>query len=467
MWNFTTSIYRAPLNYSEMAYYDKHITNVVRVSIPVYVSSVNPDDDTYSDNGLFPDIGEAVNKVVEKELEEIGVTMWGLDVKSGPGPSSNSSDDEEVYHVYVTRGRTDEFQILTDCRDTVVFFQDELLASGRLPELVAEVLLKHLFKEEIAAILELSSTNNNAVKSKSMEYSPKYHLTFSLFNGGSKPITWEVTQALEKYFEPLRSAFSRISNITIDSQIQHFSRIGCEVSQQDDGKWLLQRDGLSTFVNSAEWSLTSIYSYPTLNFILYVPSEDQTPMIIEGSSTNSFSIPQWGGVVILNNKDGKTNIDVAELEHVFEIFLSQFMNLMGAPHSPKSPKVRLDMLARLSTVRTLMEASSTLGSLGRLSLSLDNIAIPKPVMFAVNDALSSIKSSLANLARGDWTVALQEAGDAMKSSQSAFFDKMMIQQAYFPDEHKIAIYLPLCGPMFVVLLTAIARVLRERKKQIE
>lgn len=464
LWFLTTTIYRLPLNDSQMQYYDTQITDIVRVSIPVYVSSVDADDITYTDNGMFPDIGEATQKLVDRSLEEQGVKIWGLDIKSGSGPRSIEGSSDESYHIYVTRGRQDEYQVLTNCRDTIVFYQDETLAAQLLPELVATVITDHLFKEEIAAIKELTDKSaKGRYKSKSMDYSPKYHVTFSLFNGGNRPVSWEITQAIETYFNPLKEAFSRISEITVDSQVQHFSRIGCQIEQQENGEWLLPRDGLSTFVNSAEWSLTSIYSYPTLNFILYIPSESQTPMVIEGSSTNSFSIPQWGGVVIMNQEEQKPQLNVVDLKPAFEVFLSQFMNLMGAPHSPKSPTIRLDMLARLSTVRTLVEASSTMGSLQRLSKSLDNIAIPKPVMIGVDETLNSIKESLLSLSGGDWTTALRQAGDAMLNSHSAFFDKMMVQQAYFPDEHKVAIYLPLCGPMFVVVLTGLIRVMKERK----
>jgi GPI-anchor transamidase subunit S len=52
---------------------------------------------------------------------------------------------------------------------------------------------------------------------------------------------------------------------------------------------------------------------------------------------------------------------------------------------------------------------------------------------------------------------LQHARKAWEDSEKAFFEKSMVGQVYFPDEHKVAVYLPLLGPVGVPLLVGLAR----------
>jgi phosphatidylinositol glycan class S len=440
IWLWTTSIYRAPLNYDEMDFYDHNIQSQILVRVPVYL---NIDD-------RFPDLALATQLLVDKELHQKNVRGWTIDVIQGPGPRGG-------YNVEFTQGDEEVFAISEYTRDVMIGYSLDLVAVGRVPELVAGVLLDHLFKEEI----DMIQSHNNAVSSKVVAYSPNYHLTFSLFHGGGDPIEWDISESLNAHFAPLKDDYSRISNLSVDTQIQYYASVGCSLHKEND-EWTLDHDDLSTFVNFAEWSLTSIHSYPTLHFILYIPSKDQSPMVIKHSHTNSFVIPQWGGVMIFNTESTHLTSDV--LLPILETFSSQFLGLVGAPSVPKSPPLRLDIISRLSTVRALVAASSTLGSLHRLSQSLPNIAIPHPVLYAVNDALSAIKGSLESLKGGNWDRAIKLAGDALQKSESAFFDKMMVQQAFFPEEHKVAIYLPLLGPIGVVLLMGTNRCWKEYKQ---
>jgi len=62
---------------------------------------------------------------------------------------------------------------------------------------------------------------------------------------------------------------------------------------------------------------------------------------------------------------------------------------------------------------------------------------------------------------------LENARIAEAEAERGFFEKSMVGQVYFPDEHKIAVYLPLLGPVGVPLLIyarkEIARVWRAWK----
>lgn len=432
-----------------MDFYDKQIGNELLVEVPVYL---NVDQQ-------FPDLVEASQRVVDSDLANANIDYWRIKLIKGTG-------SENDYNVRFELGEETVYTISPYSRDVMITYTLELMSAGRVPELVAGVLLDHMFRPEMDIMKTYSeSLSYESADDKVVGYSPNYHLTFSLFYGGGDPVEWEIDQALEEYFTPFRKSFSRVTNFTVDTQVQYYSSIGCSpVKQEDRDLFMLDQSDLSTFVNFAEWSLSSIHPYPTLHFILYIPSEDQTPLVIKDSVTNSFLIPQWGGVVILNRLDSNRIYRSQELLPILETFSSQCLSLLGAPSLPKSPPIRIDALSRISAVRALKSASATLGSLHRLILSLPDIAIPQPVFFAVDKTIASIKSSLTALRNGEWNSAILSAGHALESSEKAFFDKMMVQQVFFPEEHKIAIYLPLLGPLAVVMLTGFVRVLREWKE---
>lgn len=440
MWVWTTTVYRAPLNYSLMDYYDTNIGDIVRTKIPVYLNTGQE----------FPDLAAASQLVVDAELKKRNITNWGVDIRQGKGSYKD-------YNVDFRLGDEALFVTSEMGRELAITYTLELVGSGEVPELVSTVLLDYVFTEELKMF-----ANNAQASSKVVDYSPNYHLTFSLFVGDGKDVSWDIVPALENYFTPLRKSLSRVANFTIDTQVQHYSTPATDIGPpNEEGVRVLRQDQLPTFVNYADWSLTSIHSYPTLHFILYVPAEDDKPLKIENSEANGFTIPQWGGVVIMNPHT--QHLNTKSLLPALETFSAQLLSLLGAPSLPRSPEYRVDTLARISSTRALLSAASTLGSLHRLSKSLPNIAIPPQVMKSVNEAFDSIQQALELLKQGKWNNAIVHAGRSLQRAEAAFFDKMMVGQTFFPDEHKIAVYLPLLGPVSIVILMGSIRMFKEYK----
>jgi phosphatidylinositol glycan class S len=63
---------------------------------------------------------------------------------------------------------------------------------------------------------------------------------------------------------------------------------------------------------------------------------------------------------------------------------------------------------------------------------------------------------------------LLHARIAEEEAERAFFEKSMVGQLYFPDEHKIAVYLPLLGPVGVPLVLGLVNEIKnwiKRRKQ--
>lgn len=426
-----------------MEYWAEHVRDEMLIEVPVYVDAGTE----------FPDLVEATQVLVDRELEKKNYTSWRLRIEHGRGGPSD-------YVVDLRLGEANEYSVSEFARDILVTYDIELVAAGRVPELVTSVLVDHVFKQEQRAVEDMAHLPAHVVP-----FSPKYHVTFSLFSGDGDPLDWDIAAALDKHFAPLRDELAHVANVTVDTQVRYFAQIGSKPPFNNRTQsWLLGEEHLSTFVNSAEWSLTSIHSYPTLHFILYVPSASQRPMAIRGSDTNSFLVPQWGGVKIVNEVPADNRFSEQDLVPIMEGFASQLLRLLGAPRVPKSPAVRLDALKRISAARALAGAAASLGSLHRLSLSLEDIAIPKPVYASVETALEHITAALAALRSGNWNEAVISAGVAQTAAEAAFFDKMMVQQAFFPSEHNIAIYMPLLGPLGIVMFMGSVKLYKESQR---
>lgn len=311
--------------------------------------------------------------------------------------------------------------------------------------------------------------------SRIVRYSPTYHLTFSLFTATGLPNSWDVEHAISEYLQPLLDALGGISTFTVDSQIQFYASLSSSVvptwvpgPEGDEGKgqWVLKKEDLSSFINSAEWPLVSITSYPTINFIIYIPSKEQSPLVISDSATNAFLLPQWGGVMVLNPNNGTSGEELTShlskeaLKPSLDLFATQLLALLGAPTHPSSLPIRLDSLTRQRSAELLVSASSTLGSLYRLTLALPSISIPSSVSTSVASTLSSLKNACRELKNGRFGGeggALEEGRNAAFQAERAFFEKSMVGQVYFPEEHKIAVYLPLMGPVGVPLVMGAAK----------
>lgn len=340
--------------------------------------------------------------------------------------------------------------------------------------------LQRLYSEEKATIAHILSGDKSGPDSegisrrlrRSMKYADTYHLSFSLFTPGAAPSSWDIERAVQEYLAPLLFAFSPISNFTIDTQVQLYAKFSPmappPVYDEAESAWTLKKEDLSAFVNAAEWPLNpSIGNGPTLNFILYVPDPSQSPMVVKENHASSWIIPQWGGVFLLNppletigssgSKINPGHLSQDALRPAFMTFSHQLLTLLGTPTSPASLPLRLQSLIRVRAAALLLSASSTMGSLARLTESLPSIPIPATVAASVSKTLSHLSATCTHLREGRFAAALATARIAESEAERSFFEKSMVGQVYFPDEHKVAVYLPLLGPVGVPLIVSLLK----------
>lgn len=307
---------------------------------------------------------------------------------------------------------------------------------------------------------------------RSLKYAPTYHITLSLFTPTALPSSWDIESALDEYFVPLLESISDISNFTVDTQVQLYATFSPSVQHPEPdsatGVWTLREEDLSGFINAAEWPLSpSIGAGPTLNFVLYVPDQANAPLVVKGGQASSWLIPQWGGVVILNPPVVGTKAPLAlrtlskeAIQPALLTFSHQLLSFLGAPQSPPSLPLQLQTLTRIRAASLLLSASSTMGSLARLTVALPSIAIPETVSAAVDTTIAHLRGSCGALRDGRFNDALNLARVAEAQAEKGFFEKSMVGQVYFPDEHKIAVYLPLLGPIGVPLVMSALKELK-------
>lgn len=320
-----------------------------------------------------------------------------------------------------------------------------------------------------------TEANLDTKSTRAFKYASTYHLTFSLFTSSGSPSAWDVEQALEETILPLLDRMSSISKFTVDTQVQLYASFSPSMPEPrynpTSRAWQLQKSDLSGFINAAEWPLSpSIGSGPTINFVLYVPSKDKSPLVLAETGGNSWIIPQWGGVQILNPTAKQSErLSANDLRPIMITFADQLLSLIGLPPSPSSLSLRIATLTRERATSLIISASSTLGALARLTLKLTSIAIPDTVAKSVTETIHRLDQACQHIQEGQYQRALEDARIAEDEAEQAFFEPSMVGQVYFPDEHKVAVYVPLLGPMAVPLVISALKELqrfRQRKSKV-
>ncbi|KAK5461182.1 GPI transamidase component [Exophiala xenobiotica] len=501
-WLQTTSIYRANLPLQDMVNWAEGLNTPAAIPLHIWVQPsgfpcsdaerlVRDTQQVLDDLNEYPTLHQRLHLV-----SRLSSTKRAGQEEDRPECGGDPTDPvlgDPALKIILEPAPPDAFEFKLDAVTATATVRG---SGNNIPKQLANI-LQDLFKDEqITAALQvvsLASHSNYAQAflksqpfdqvtsiekriSRAYKSSPEFHLTFSLFTASGSPSSWDVQEALKDHIYPLVQALSDTAQIDVTTQVQLYSAFSPAVQpvllEERNGTFLQEKD-LTAFVNAAEWPLApSIGEGPTLNFILYVPSMDQIPLTIDGVEGTSWLIPQWGGIQILNppmQPDAESGAVVLPahltkdiLQQPFQTFSSQLMSLLGVSLSDGATKalplqLRLDAYKRFSALTLYLKAASSLGSLSRLAQRLSNIPIPKNVAQLVDDTIGNLTTCCHAFQDSSWNAALSHAKVAYRDSEKAFFDKSMVGQVYFPDEHKVAVYLPLLGPVGVPLLVGLLR----------
>ncbi|KAK0495864.1 phosphatidylinositol-glycan biosynthesis class S protein-domain-containing protein [Armillaria luteobubalina] len=300
------------------------------------------------------------------------------------------------------------------------------------------------------------------------QYSPRFRLSFTLLNedaaAGQTITGWDLTNAIHHHVDPIVTALSILHNFTIESQVQFHAPLAFKPQALDNESFGLTPEDLTVFINSAEWTLSSSSSNdPVLHFILFVPSRSL-------SHSNSFLIPQWGGVTIYNPSDDTPPhryMSSIDLDTLFPAFSNQLLALLGVPGlradvrlSPYNNSLlsdwQLDALLRRRAFENDRGAKDTLRSTVKLVDQIENMPVGQVVRDDVRDALSALEK-MHSLSTNSLVETVRLSADAVTHASRAFFNPGMLALLYFPPEHKYAVYTPLFASAVIPLIAAALR----------
>lgn len=472
LWYKLTNIYRAslPVAYIESLHGNKF--RDVHMVIPVYIKS-----DTYR----FPDIHDAVqiqvNHLLNSEKQYVPWSLQVLPYESLNETESKYNDDE--YHV-VSMVLDDfvGYSVAYDAKETTVFYNDESVASNDIPFFVAQSLVEHTFALERSQLgSDLSAHGDSMV----IAYNPNMHLSISLLTGDGSPVAWEIDSTLQHYFTPFRKFMAPVVNFTVDTNIVYFNDLNLHMLKDHTS---VTPQELSHTVDLSELSsLNYLSDSGALNLAIVFPSNVTTPAgfnFINSSSESlsaeddwqSFIVPQWGNIIINRSPLPKNAIlkesYLTPIMYQFATDIFQLMGLTKGSQDLSSPFVTIDSFKRLTTLRNINKAEETLWSLVKLTQSFQQMSIPQDVLKNTTEALDlrlRIIDMLNDPKQGGnlvWNEALSLSNKLVKASETAFFHGEMVQQNFFPQEHRIAVYLPLLGPTSVVIFLGFIKLLKEK-----
>ncbi|KAJ3031143.1 UNVERIFIED_CONTAM: hypothetical protein HDU68_006274 [Siphonaria sp. JEL0065] len=515
VWFYTTQVHRATLPVEAVR--SLLVPTELRFTNRFYL-------DIQSEDGAHTNAKEIATSI-ESQLNSVFVddTLAGFRFTIDVNDSASEDTSNGVYSLKVrcgTKSVKDEGSVLVDVErqliiQTITSCADYQAISTQIIAAVGGLFVTE--KKDFIAIKSEATTNDPASMRK-IKFANEYQLMFNLLNADPQSLLtdWDIESAIKGML--FVNIMQKLYDIKITSQIQYFTTLAIQPDSVGNSN-ILYPNHLPHFINSAEWGFdgSSVSTSPPINFVIYVPTQTQTPLYIASLNeknsplveTNAFSIPQWGGIAIVNpdytsNKIETSSqtlvkvykLDAQELEGPMNVFLEQMRGLLGvktvelgsaerllpgftfkyAGSSSGITKWELDRLTRFTTIKNIEDAISTLNSLVALIESMENMVVLDHIrdeitlslksIYKVQQILSSSNAlSIDELGQNQYDVALAASRVAITAAERAFFDPTMVSLLYFPDEHKLAVYLPLFLPVLVPLFSTIVQEIKKKIQQ--
>ncbi|CAR24781.1 GPI-anchor transamidase GPI17 [Lachancea thermotolerans CBS 6340] len=463
-WYKLTTIYRAPLPSEYIRSIHQNMHSDVHIVIPVYVRS-----DTYR----FPDVHDAIQVQVNELLRSRpSHVQWSLQVLEY---DESVVDQDSDYVATLVLDDFAGFTLAYDSKETLVFFNNEAVMANDVPFFAAQTLVEHTFGAEWEEFSGSRPEKNTGSSEMAISYSPNVHLSISLLTGDGRPIGWDIDTTLDNYFTPLRRFLSPLVNFTVDTSIVQFNDLNVgSIHSGENTTW----QDLAHTIDLSELSSMNYYKEKSvLNLAIVFPSLEAGELSFVNATSQrpwqTFMVPRWGSLV-LNKAPLPDNVRLTEeylapVIYNFARELFQFLGLATQSADLTTPYATIDSFKRVTIIKNLEHGAETLWSLTKLTEQFPQMSVPKQVLSDVEKALDlrlQLIELLNNPEKGGdrtWNQALLLSNEFVRVCERAFFHKEMVQQNFFPQEHKIAVYLPLLGPLTVIILSGLLNALREKE----
>jgi len=501
IWWKTTEVYRVPLPYSEIsALGDLTVMSTVNYEVVTFV-----EDDILSElsNLIETYSTKCVDDDEKLKSRYVGRVSRGSEEEQRLLKTAESVEETEIqlqllrsplYHgSYTVFIVPDDCRIVADGSAVIGTFRSAFVSySQDVKETFKQItdILQYIFvnDDSVQRVVKTAVGNSSLQADKdsmrSFGSSPRYEVTFTLINPQPDvlSVTWDVQSAADKYLRNLLTTLSEFTNITVKSQFLHYVGLGVQPRKTNVGS-RLDRDQLPHIINPIEAYLGShVSTNPNINFVVYIPTHDQSPLFIhdesgQASSTNAFLSPRWGGLLVYNvnvtaDVTPKQTVSI-DMRQVISVFASQLRLLLGIHSAPQKLKLKvvepggrivsdweLDQWLRERCIENMFTSASTLHSLGELLDKIGNIVINDDIAAEVVLAVESIEHGRQLLADGQLREAFLVSRQARDASEKAFFDPSLLELLYFPEDQKFAIYIPLFLPVGIPIILSLISAIR-------
>lgn len=439
-WILTTSVERSTLPIEEINELNDLYLNNIEYQIPVELIEL-----PNTLNGLVDETQNLLNSNLKNSTVKIKLLKEGKVLANG----------FNNYKLKLIMNEDEDKLIISPNKDKLIklFITPNVIKNGLVSDLIARVLTDSIFDLEIN-----NKSNTNIVR---FPFSNDYKISINFLHSNNKMLnSIELIKQAIGNFQNFIQVLNPFTNFTIEFQeLWYETRIKTNGEYKEGNKTFIK--DTSMFVDYSDWGLDQdVELNPVINLNLYLPDNEE--LIIENSTKNSFIIPQWGGVVIHNENE---ELDYYKLNEIFDIFAFQVLKLIGINTDPnRSIFYRVDEMVRTQTINNIKESLKNYESLIKLSNQLETITIPLQTVNEVEESISAMKETMYKLEQLNWLDAYKSSIVSLKLSNQAFFHKDMVQQAYFPEEHKMAVYSPLLGPFVTICFLALVRGLKELRK---
>ncbi|KAJ8311108.1 hypothetical protein KUTeg_011340 [Tegillarca granosa] len=309
------------------------------------------------------------------------------------------------------------------------------LVGEDLSRIISDVLIKEVSLSK--TFNSIKGARNNSLKTadkesmRSLKYNPGYDITFTLVSPQPDIIDaqWDIEGGVKVYLEPLIKQLEQYADFNVKSQVLFFTGLLRRPKKVPDlEEFHYTEKDLPHVINPLEAKLGSHSSNnPTLNFLLYVPSRDQSPLHIVDPSVH------------------------INMKVVMEIFLTQLRLLLNLHAQGSKEYIMADVGSKILTqweldnwlrsrcMENLATSIASLQSLSQLLGQISNIVINDDIGKEVHEAVESIQQSQRHLVSGQLSKAVLSSKRAIISSEKAFFDPSLLELLYFPEDQNLPV----------------------------
>uniref|UniRef100_A0A7S4CF83 GPI transamidase component PIG-S n=1 Tax=Eutreptiella gymnastica TaxID=73025 RepID=A0A7S4CF83_9EUGL len=332
----------------------------------------------------------------------------------------------------------------------------------------------------------------------------QYHISLTLLNAdpASWIVDWDVEAVTQYMLQPFLDGLSTYQDageavpvdMLVDTQIvNHGTLPDAPEYNAGLGAFTMKAETMQRLLLVNDWKLNTFVNHrqsKILNFVVLIPSKEHCPLVLlddNGQPTSSsFAFPEWGGVSVLCPREAsKTQqaqggsipsyfLSAGDLTEVVTAFTMQIRQLLGITWSLATPPSwhyvgvvgpvpywEMDLWHRQLVAKMTGQAIQATVKLHQLLQQLPAMPVSDGIAYTIARGINYISKTSRS---GFYSFALERAQVALKQSENAFYDESLLAQLYFPEEHKLAVYVPFFLPLSMTLVLGCIHRLKQLKK---